>query len=56
MKANLCVNASDGPIAIECITYLTFMASHECHAGRDLILEGINQENVCKKQFNKTQK
>ena len=45
----------NGPIVIECITDFTLMASHECHAGRDLILEGMKQENVCQKQFNKTQ-
>ena len=45
----------NGRIAIECITDLTLMASHECHASRDLILEGIKQENVCQEQFNKTQ-
>ena len=46
----------NGRIAIECITDFTLIASHECHASRDLILEGMIQENVCQKQFNKAQK
>ena len=41
----------NGPIAIQCITDLTLMASHECHVGRELIPDNIEEESYERKMI-----